>query len=108
VFIRTDLCIFRTFGFFVPDPRQVVKAGQIVKVRVLKVDTILKRISLSMKMNSDASRREYINSSQNGRRPEQQKKIPHSEKPSENLKTGYFKLKFSISIYAIITIQAKI
>ncbi len=34
---------------FVSDPKKVVHVGQIVKVRVLKVDTVLKRISLSMK-----------------------------------------------------------
>jgi uncharacterized protein len=35
--------------FFVSDPKKVVHVGQVVKVRVLKVDTVLKRISLSMK-----------------------------------------------------------
>ena len=34
---------------FVSDPRQVVKAGQVVKVRVLEVDLPRKRISLSMR-----------------------------------------------------------
>ncbi len=34
---------------FVRDPRQAVKVGQIVKVRVLSVDPVLKRISLSLK-----------------------------------------------------------
>ncbi len=34
---------------FVADPRKVVKIGQVVKVRVLKVDAGLKRIALSMK-----------------------------------------------------------
>jgi protein Tex len=34
---------------FVSDPRKVVKIGQVVKVRVLKVDVDLKRIALSMK-----------------------------------------------------------
>jgi uncharacterized protein len=34
---------------FVSDPLQVIKVGQVVKVRVLKVDAELKRISLSMK-----------------------------------------------------------
>ncbi len=36
-------------NFFVKDPREVVRAGQIVKVRVLEVDAARKRISLSMK-----------------------------------------------------------
>jgi len=34
---------------FVKDPKQVVKVGQVVKVRVLEVDEKLKRIGLSMK-----------------------------------------------------------
>jgi uncharacterized protein len=34
---------------FVKDPREVVKVGQIVKVRVLEVDVARQRISLSMK-----------------------------------------------------------
>jgi uncharacterized protein len=34
---------------FVDDPHQVVKVGQVVKVRVLKIEEKLKRISLSMK-----------------------------------------------------------
>ena len=36
---------------FVKDPKQVVTVGQIVQVRVLKIDKALKRISLSMKKN---------------------------------------------------------
>ena len=34
---------------FVPDPRKVVRIGQVVRVRVLKVDPELKRIALTMK-----------------------------------------------------------
>jgi len=37
---------------FVSDPNQVVKVGQVVKVRVLEVNAQLKRISLSMKIGS--------------------------------------------------------
>jgi uncharacterized protein len=35
---------------FVSDPNQVVKVGQVVKVRILEVNAQLKRISLSMKI----------------------------------------------------------
>jgi protein Tex len=38
-------------GRFVRDPRDVVKAGQIVKVRVLEVDLPRRRISLSMRVH---------------------------------------------------------
>jgi uncharacterized protein len=41
---------------FVTDPKKVVHVGQIVKVRVLKVDTVLKRIALSMKSSSEGRR----------------------------------------------------
>lgn len=37
---------------FVDDAREVVKTGQIVKVRVLEVDLARKRISLTMKLNT--------------------------------------------------------
>ena len=35
---------------FVSDPKQIVKVGQVVKVRVLEINESLKRISLSMKL----------------------------------------------------------
>jgi uncharacterized protein len=34
---------------FVSDPKQIVKVGQVVKVRILEVNAALKRISLSMR-----------------------------------------------------------
>ncbi|WP_062205043.1 Tex family protein [Aureimonas sp. AU12] len=40
---------------FVKDPSEVVKAGQVVRVRVLEVDPKRKRISLSMKTQADAA-----------------------------------------------------
>jgi uncharacterized protein len=40
---------------FVNDAREVVKTGDIVKVRVLEVDTARKRISLTMKLDSSAA-----------------------------------------------------
>jgi len=42
---------------YVSDPREVVKAGQVVKVKVLEVDVKRKRIALTMKLNADS--REY-------------------------------------------------
>lgn len=38
---------------FVKDPRDVVKAGQMVKVKVVEVDVARKRIALTMKKDSD-------------------------------------------------------
>ncbi len=41
---------------FVQDPREVVKSGDVVKVRVLEVDPVRKRISLSMRLNDEPAR----------------------------------------------------
>ncbi|NEO31521.1 MAG: RNA-binding transcriptional accessory protein [Symploca sp. SIO3C6] len=41
---------------FVKDPKQVVKVGQVVKVRVISVDQKLKRIGLSMRAPEQANR----------------------------------------------------
>lgn len=43
---------------FIEDARQVVKTGQIVKVKVLEVDVPRKRISLTMKLDAPAGSRE--------------------------------------------------
>ena len=40
---------------FVKDPREVVKAGDIVKVKVMEVDVARKRIGLSMRLTDDAN-----------------------------------------------------
>lgn len=42
---------------FVSDPHEVVKSGQVVKVKVLEADPDRKRISLSLKLNDDAAPR---------------------------------------------------
>ncbi|ROV56067.1 Tex family protein [Neisseria chenwenguii] len=39
---------------FVQDPREIVKAGDVVKVKVLEVDAARKRIALTMRLNDDA------------------------------------------------------
>ena len=39
---------------FIKDPRDAVKTGDMVKVKVLEVDIERKRISLTMKTNTDA------------------------------------------------------
>ncbi len=43
---------------FVKDPRDVVKAGDVVKVKVLEVDEKRKRIALTMRLNDSATPRE--------------------------------------------------
>ncbi|WP_092540615.1 Tex family protein [Actinoplanes derwentensis] len=41
---------------FVQDPREVVKSGDVVKVRVLEVDEQRKRISLTMRLNDEPAK----------------------------------------------------
>jgi uncharacterized protein len=41
---------------FVKDPREVVKAGQVVKVKVMEVDQQRKRIGLSMRLTDDVAK----------------------------------------------------
>ena len=40
---------------FIKDPHEVVKAGQVVKVKVLEVDVKRQRIALTMRLDDDAS-----------------------------------------------------
>ncbi len=63
---------------FVKDPRDVVKTGEMVKVKVLEVDIARKRIALSMKRNADESssvkavqKKAGINAQQKRHRPSQ-------------------------------------
>ncbi|GAB7128413.1 Tex family protein [Silvimonas sp. JCM 19000] len=42
---------------FVKDPREVVKAGDVVKVKVLEVDAKRKRIALTMRLSDDSQKR---------------------------------------------------
>lgn len=45
---------------FVKDPRDVVKTGEMVKVKVLEIDIARKRIALSMKRNTDETTSKVI------------------------------------------------
>lgn len=56
---------------FIKDPREVVKAGDIVRVKVLEVDAPRKRISLTMRLNEKAT----------------EKSAPQTRKPAEPRQT---------------------
>jgi protein Tex len=43
---------------FVKDPHEIVKAGEVVKVKVLEIDEKRKRIALTMRLEDQAARRE--------------------------------------------------
>lgn len=62
---------------FVKDPREVVKAGDIVKVKVMEVDVARKRIGLSMRMSDKAEERAEAR---------QQPRQARSEKPASRSK----------------------
>src|SRR5690606_7155014 len=49
--------ISRLSHAFVADPREVVKAGQVVRVKVLEVDVARQRIALSMRLDDKAGER---------------------------------------------------
>jgi uncharacterized protein len=56
---------------YVADPRDVVKAGDIVKVKVMEVDVQRKRIGLSMRLNDEPG--QAVKSNANNDRPTHQK-----------------------------------
>ena len=69
---------------FVKDPHEVVKTGQVVKVRVVEVDVPRKRIGLTMRKDGGASARE----DQASRGPKKQHS--HSKpRPSQHAKSGH-------------------
>ncbi len=68
---------------FVKDPHEVVKAGDVVKVRVVEVDVARKRIGLTMKSDSGEARAQ-VRERQQDRAPQPQrgKPLPTSAGPS--------------------------
>lgn len=70
---------------FVDDPRKVVKAGDIVKVRVLEVDVERRRISLSMKPEKAPAEPKGVKSTTPHKAPSSQK-APTSVKPEKREK----------------------
>jgi uncharacterized protein len=62
---------------FVKDPREVVKPGDIVKVKVLEVDLKRKRISLTMRLRDEASGRPTMRGGTSGERPLSQRDRQH-------------------------------
>jgi uncharacterized protein len=68
---------------FVKDPREVVKAGDVVKVKVMEVDETRKRIALTMRLNDAATPRERNNNPSTGApsRP----KMPQAPRQSASL-----------------------
>ncbi len=72
---------------FISDPREVVKAGDIVKVKVMEVDVQRKRIALSMRLNDEAGQ---DNRSQRSAAPRggQERRAPRRDEPQGNALGG--------------------
>jgi len=64
---------------FVKDPHQVVKAGDLVKVKVMQVDVKRKRIGLSMRLSDD--HRDQV--SEKPREPHRARSKPQHKKPQQ-------------------------
>ncbi len=74
---------------FVSDPNQIVKVGQVVKVRVLEVNETLKRISLSMRSAPGTG------SSPQGAKERSPAKKQTRDRPSSDPSLGDLKSKFN-------------
>ncbi|MEH0371917.1 Tex family protein [Vibrio mimicus] len=72
---------------FISDPREVVKAGDIVKVKVMEVDVQRKRIALSMRLNDEPGQ---DNRSQRSSAPRagQERRAPRCDEPQGNALGG--------------------
>ena len=62
---------------FVQDPREIVKAGDVVKVKVLEVDAARKRIALTMRLNDEpGGERKPARDNNRPTRPQQRQEKP--------------------------------
>ena len=66
---------------FIKDPREVVKAGDVVKVKVMEVDVQRKRIALSMRLD-DESRDQVKDMKRDKKQPHKQKQKQIQQKQS--------------------------
>ncbi|UOO92297.1 Tex family protein [Vitreoscilla stercoraria] len=79
---------------YVSDPHTVVKAGQVVKVKVLSVDVARKRIALTMRLEDEVGGAVSERSNRNMNQPNRQQKRPEKEVVSDGAMAAAFaKLK---------------
>jgi uncharacterized protein len=71
---------------FVKDPHEVVKAGDVVKVRVVEVDVARKRIGLSMRKDAPASSKNVRDKNPSGQKA--QNHTPKKPRPNTKSDTG--------------------
>ncbi|MFK8031304.1 MAG: Tex family protein [Gammaproteobacteria bacterium] len=80
---------------FVKDPREIVKTGDIVKVKVMSVDAKRKRIALSMRMEDSAAEHEAGGSSRGDRKEKPRPKTREVRKQVEAKPEGALALAFA-------------
>jgi len=79
---------------FVNDAREVVKTGDIVKVKVLEVDVARKRISLTMKLDAAPARRDGSRDNRfEGAGRGQQPRLTNEPAPQSAMASAFAKLK---------------
>ena len=69
---------------FVADPREVVKSGQVVRVKVLEADPERKRISLTLRLDDEPA----PSGGRSGSRPERPGQGPSKQTPSKQTQSG--------------------
>ena len=69
---------------FVKDPREVVKPGDVVKVRVLEVDIKRKRISLTMRSGDTPQNRQNTETPKDRPMAKNERKFMQDNKPAQN------------------------
>ena len=80
---------------FVKDPREVVKTGDIVKVKVMESDAQRKRIALSMRMNDEPGQQDASSAAKKPSRSEQHNARQSSKQNSGPLLSGAMADAFS-------------
>ncbi|WP_277207011.1 Tex family protein [Vibrio misgurnus] len=72
---------------FIADPRDVVKAGDIVKVKVMEVDVARKRIALSMRLNDEPGQ-DHRSQRSAAPRAAQERRAPRRAESTGNAQSG--------------------
>ena len=80
---------------FIKDPRDVVKSGDIVRVKVMEVDIPRKRISLTMRLADKAEIKKSHGDPAQGREPDRKKPSREKRRPQKPATEGAFAAAFA-------------
>ncbi|MDO4705713.1 MAG: S1 RNA-binding domain-containing protein, partial [Comamonadaceae bacterium] len=80
---------------FVADAREIVKTGQVVKVKVLEVDVPRKRISLTMRLDASAASHSQGAAArgERGRSPAGNRNAARQAQPQSAMQSAFAKLQ---------------